>query len=106
MSSGGGESVGNAASDLANRIKGRFGVLPNFFRLGPETPEITEKLWDSRKLPTSTISLPSIFKERLYVHLALLRSPLLHCSSRWFLGGTRPPRWRRDRAYAKRCRRG
>ena len=23
----------------------RFGVLPNFFRLAPQTPEITEKLW-------------------------------------------------------------
>ena len=55
MSSGGGESVGNAASDLASRIQGRFGVLPNFFRLGPETPEITRSSGDSLKPPTSTI---------------------------------------------------
>ena len=70
MSSGGGESVGNAASDLANRIKGRFGVLPNFFRLGPETPEITEKLWGFAQAAYLDNPLPSIFKERLFVHLS------------------------------------
>jgi PAS domain S-box-containing protein len=70
MSSGGGESVGNAASDLANRIKGRFGVLPNFFRLGPETPEIAEKLWGFAQAAYLDNPLPSIFKERLFVHLS------------------------------------
>ena len=70
MSSGGGESVGNAASDLANRIEGRFGVLPNFFRLGPETPEITEKLWGFAQAAYLDNPLPSIFKERLFVHLS------------------------------------
>jgi len=70
MSSGGGESVGNAASDLANRIEGRFGVLPNFFRLGPETPEITEKLWGFAQVAYLDNPLPSIFKERLFVHLS------------------------------------
>ena len=33
------------ASDLQRRVSGRFGVLPNFFMLSPETPEITEKLF-------------------------------------------------------------
>jgi hypothetical protein len=37
--------VGNIELALENRVEERFGVLPNFFRLGPETPEITEKLW-------------------------------------------------------------
>ena len=32
-------------SDLEGRVEERFGVLPNFFRLAPETPEIIEKLW-------------------------------------------------------------
>jgi hypothetical protein len=41
----GDEPWGNAASYLANTVERRFGVLPNFFRLAPETPEITEKLW-------------------------------------------------------------
>ena len=30
---------------LGKEVEKRFGVLPNFFRLAPETPEITEKLW-------------------------------------------------------------
>lgn len=70
MSSGGDEAVGKAASDLANRIEGRFGVLPNFFRLGPETPEITEMLWGFAQAAYLDNPLPSIFKERLFVHLS------------------------------------
>jgi len=70
MSSGGVESVGNPESDLLNRIQERFGVLPNFFRLGPETPEITEKLWGFAQAAYLDNPLPSIFKERLFVHLS------------------------------------
>jgi two-component system sensor histidine kinase UhpB len=66
----GGESVGNAASDLANRVEERFGVLPNFFRLAPETPEITEKLWGFAQAAYLDNPLPSVFKERLFVHLS------------------------------------
>src|SRR3981189_3026128 len=64
------ESTGNAASDLANRVERRFGVLPNFFRLAPETPEITEKLWEFAQAAYLDNPLPSIFKERLFVHLS------------------------------------
>jgi PAS domain S-box-containing protein len=49
---------------------GRFGVLPNFFRLAPETPEITEKLWGFAEAAYLDNPLPSIFKERLFVHLS------------------------------------
>jgi PAS domain S-box-containing protein len=66
----GGESVENAASDLANRVEGRFGVLPNFFRLAPETPEIIEKLWGFAQAAYLDNPLPSVFKERLFVHLS------------------------------------
>jgi hypothetical protein len=62
--------VKNAASDLANRIEGRFGVLPNFFRLGPETAEITEMFWGFAQAAYLDNPLPSIFKERLFVHLS------------------------------------
>src|ERR1700736_4595108 len=64
------ESGGNAASELQNRVKERFGVLPNFFRLAPETPEITEKLWGFAQAAYLDNPLPSIFKERLFVHLS------------------------------------
>jgi len=62
--------VGNPASDLGNRVKERFGVLPNFFRLAPETPEITEKLWGFAQAAYLDNPLPSVLKERLFVHLS------------------------------------
>src|SRR5580692_8991703 len=58
------------AADLAKRVEGRFGVLPNFFRLAPETPDITEKLWGFAQAAYLDNPLPSIFKERLFVHLS------------------------------------
>lgn len=58
------------AADLAKRVEGRFGVLPNFFRLTPETPEITEKLWGFAQAAYLDNPLPSVFKERLFVHLS------------------------------------
>src|SRR5271166_6421493 len=66
----GDEPSGNAASSLANRVEGRFGVLPNFFRLAAETPEIIEKLWEFAEAAYLDNPLPSIFKERLFVHLS------------------------------------
>jgi PAS domain S-box-containing protein len=62
--------VGNAASDLENRVEERFGVLPNFFRLAPETPDIIEKLWGFAESAYLDNPLPSVFKERLFVHLS------------------------------------
>jgi PAS domain S-box-containing protein len=45
-------------------------MLPNFFRLSPETPEITEKLWEFARAAYLDNPLPSVFKERLFVHLS------------------------------------
>src|SRR5256885_11662080 len=64
------ESGRNEASELQDRVKERFGVLPNFFRLAPETPEITEKLWGFAQAAYLDNPLPSVFKERLFVHLS------------------------------------
>src|SRR6202048_3294175 len=66
----GDEPWGNAASYLANTVERRFGVFPNFFRLAPETPEITEKLWGFAQAAYLDNPLPSVFKERLFVHLS------------------------------------
>ena len=60
----------NDATDLAQRVEGRFGILPNFFRLAPEAPEITEKLWGFAQAAYLDNPLPSVFKERLFVHLS------------------------------------
>jgi PAS domain S-box-containing protein len=64
------KSVENTGSDLENRVQERFGILPNFFRLAPETPEITEKLWGFAEAAYLDNPLPSVFKERLFVHLS------------------------------------
>jgi PAS domain S-box-containing protein len=58
------------ASDLHRRVSGRFGVLPNFFMLSPETPEITEKLFGFAEAAYLNNPLPSVFKERLFVYLS------------------------------------
>jgi PAS domain S-box-containing protein len=60
----------STASDLQRRVNERFGVLPNFFRLSPETLEITEKLWGFAQAAYLDNPLPSVFKERLFVHLS------------------------------------
>ena len=56
--------------ELQRQIRERFGVLPNFFRLLPETPEITEKLWGFAQAAYLDNPLPSVFKERLFVYLS------------------------------------
>ena len=59
-------------SELEKRVEERFGVLPNFVLLAPEGPEITEKLWWWRFAQAAYLDnpLPSVFKERLFVHLS------------------------------------
>jgi PAS domain S-box-containing protein len=56
--------------ELEKCVGKRFGVLPNFFRLAPETPEITEKLWGFAQAAYLDNPLPSLFKERLFVYLS------------------------------------
>ena len=51
-------------------VEQRFGVLPNFFRLAPENPEITANLWGFACFAYLDNPLPSLFKERLFVHLS------------------------------------
>ena len=64
------QSTGTAARELQLRVNERFGVLPNFFQLSPETPEITEKLWGFARAAYLDNPLPSVFKERLFVRLS------------------------------------
>jgi PAS domain S-box-containing protein len=63
-------SLNPSETELEARVKGRFGVLPNFFRLSPETPEITANLWGFAQAAYLDNPLPSVFKERLFVHLS------------------------------------
>ena len=70
MKSNNSQSASTAEPELQRRVNERFGVLPNFFRLSPETPEITEKLWGFAQAAYLDNPLPSVFKERLFVHLS------------------------------------
>ena len=60
----------STAETLGKCVERRFGILPNFFRLAPETPEITEKLWGFAQAAYLDNPLPSVFKERLFVYLS------------------------------------
>jgi len=70
MASNNPQSASNTAPELQRDVRERFGVLPNFFRLSPETPEITEKLWGFAQAAYLDNPLPSVFKERLFVYLS------------------------------------
>src|ERR1700741_3229858 len=70
MASEDSQSATVAAPELQQRVNDRFGVLQNFFRLAPETPEITEKLWGFAQAAYLDNPMPSVFKERLFVHLS------------------------------------
>lgn len=63
-------SLEDETQNLGKVVEARFGVLPNFFRLAAETPEITEKLWGFAQAAYLDNPLPPIFKERLFVHLS------------------------------------
>lgn len=61
---------GEKLTELQADVKNRFGVLPNFFRLAPEQPDITRNLWGFAKFAYLDNPLPSLFKERLFVFLS------------------------------------
>jgi signal transduction histidine kinase/ActR/RegA family two-component response regulator len=55
---------------LHAEVAGRFGVLPNFFRLVPDAPGVMTNLWGFAKFAYLDLPLPSLFKERLFVYLS------------------------------------
>src|SRR5580692_1956339 len=57
-------------TQLESRVAARFGVLPNFFRLTTDDPEITENLWGFAQFAYLDNPLPSLLKERLFVYLS------------------------------------
>jgi signal transduction histidine kinase len=48
----------------------RFGVLPNFFCSADAAPGLVDELWKFAKSAYLDSPLPSLFKERLFVHLS------------------------------------
>jgi CheY-like chemotaxis protein/nitrogen-specific signal transduction histidine kinase len=63
------ERDGNAV-DVAGQVRERFGVLPNFFRPAPGTEPLLAGLWAFTQAAYLDSPLPSLFKERLFVHLS------------------------------------
>src|ERR1700738_2949337 len=51
-------------------VADRFGVLPNFFCAASAAPGLIERLWGFAQSAYLDSPLPSLFKERLFVHLS------------------------------------
>src|SRR3954462_12298394 len=68
------------SDSVQQAIAARFGVLPNFFRLAPDAPAIAENFFGFAKFAYLDSPLPSLFKERLFVHLSR------YCEVRYCLG--------------------
>lgn len=77
---------------LAADVEDRLGVLPNFFRSSGAAPEVAQHLWAFAKFGYLDNPLPSLFKERLFVHLSRFCS-VRYCIVRhagFLLGRGRP----------------
>lgn len=59
-----------ATTDFETEVLNTFGVLPNFFKTANEAPGLIAELWQFAKSGYLDNPLPSLFKERLFVHLS------------------------------------
>ena len=57
-------------SAFEKEVANRFGVLPNFFCTAETVPELIPELWKFATAAYLGSPLPSLFKERLFVHLS------------------------------------
>lgn len=57
-------------SPFEEEVASRFGLVPNFFCTAQSAPGLIEELWLFAKAAYLDNPLPSIFKERLFVHLS------------------------------------
>jgi PAS domain S-box-containing protein len=60
----------DARASFEREVAGRFGVMPNFFCSASAAPGLIEELWAFAKSAFLDNPLPSLFKERLFVHLS------------------------------------
>jgi PAS domain S-box-containing protein len=61
---------GIGTEGFEREVAERFGMMPNFFRFAPSVPGLIEELWRFAKSAYLDSALPSLFKERLFVHLS------------------------------------
>jgi PAS domain S-box-containing protein len=64
--------------DLKTEVISRFGLMPNFFSSAFATPGLAESLWVFSCSTYLDLPLPSVFKERLFVHLSRF-CPVRYC---------------------------
>src|SRR5215468_5832683 len=57
-------------NSFTNSVAERFGLLPNFFCSEPAAAGLIDELWAFAKSAYLDNPLPSLFKERLFVHLS------------------------------------
>lgn len=57
-------------SNFEQEVAARFGLVPNFFQTAKEAPGLIQELWGFAKSGYLDNPLPSLFKERLFVHLS------------------------------------
>ena len=55
---------------ITQEVARRFGLVPNFFLLARDAPDVTAKLWEFAKAAYFDTPIPSLFKERLFVYLS------------------------------------
>ena len=53
-----------------SEVASRFGLVPNFFQTAGEAPGLISEIWGFAKSAYLDNPLPSLFKERLFVHLS------------------------------------
>src|ERR1700739_1999995 len=59
-----------SGTSFEREVTGRFGLLPNFFCNADAAPGLIQELWSFAKTAYLDNPLPSVFKERLFVHLS------------------------------------
>ena len=60
----------SATLRFRREVEDRFGVLPNFFCTAETAPGLVEEFWKFARSAYFDSPLPSLFKERLFVHLS------------------------------------
>ncbi len=64
------EAQDGREATIQDRVAARLGVLPNFFCTAASAPGLIDRLWDFARSAYFDNPLPSLFKERLFVHLS------------------------------------
>ena len=91
------------AEKFSAEVRERFGLLPKFFFTASSAPGLIEKLWGFARAGYLDNPLPSLFKERLFVHLSRF-CEIRYCIVRhvgFLIGEGRPAGMRPHASYGR-----